>query len=142
MNIIPPDVEPWLCEYIREHIQDVPGLQAGRRKPDRYDGSFPLVTVRDDGGGGDGIAAYALSVGVNVYGGTRGNPKPCKDLARRVFALLTSPDVLSTEGSPFMDVDAADCMTPYGLSDDPGTAHYYMIVSYTAIGEEFQDSNS
>ena len=52
--ILPPDMEAFLCDYLRTHITDVDGLQVGSKKPPDYQGAYPLVTVRDDGGNADG----------------------------------------------------------------------------------------
>ena len=46
--ILPPDIEAFLCDYLRAHITDVDGLQVGSKKPPDYQGAYPLVTVRDD----------------------------------------------------------------------------------------------
>ena len=84
--ILPPDMEAFLCTYLRDHITDVDGLQVGSKKPPDYQGAYPLVTVRDDGGNADGLGNFDRSIGVNVYGWSRQAEKPCKDLARRVYA--------------------------------------------------------
>ena len=31
--ILPPDMEAFLCDYLRTHITDVDGLQVGSKKP-------------------------------------------------------------------------------------------------------------
>ena len=49
-SVIPPDLELFLTGWLRSNITDIPGLQVGNRIPDGYDGSYPLVVVRDDGG--------------------------------------------------------------------------------------------
>ena len=42
--ILPPDMEAFLCDYLRTHITDVDGLQVGSKKPPDYQGAYPLVT--------------------------------------------------------------------------------------------------
>ena len=69
--ILPPDIEAFLCDYLRAHITDVDGLQVGSKKPPDYQGAYPLVTVRDDGGNADGLGHFDRSIGVNVYGWSR-----------------------------------------------------------------------
>ena len=69
--ILPPDMEAFLCDYLRTHITDVDGLQVGSKKPPDYQGAYPLVTVRDDGGNADGLGHFDRSIGVNVYGWSR-----------------------------------------------------------------------
>ena len=34
--ILPPDIEAFLCDYLRAHITDVDGLQVGSKKPPDY----------------------------------------------------------------------------------------------------------
>ena len=118
--ILPPDMEAFLCTYLRDHITDVDGLQVGSKKPPDYQGAYPLVTVRDDGGNADGLGNFDRSIGVNVYGWSRQAEKPCKDLAN---------------DSPVIGVDDSACNGPYPVSDDSDTAHYYLIVEYSTVGE-------
>mgnify|MGYP000208251223 CR=1 FL=1 len=94
--ILPPDIEAFLCDYLRTHITDVDGLQVGSKKPPDYQGAYPLVTVRDDGGNADGLGHFDRSIGVNVYGWSRQAEKPCKDLARRVYAALTEHPAIAS----------------------------------------------
>ena len=104
--ILPPDIEAFLCDYLRTHITDVDGLQVGSKKPPDYQGAYPLVTVRDDGGNADGLGHFDRSIGVNVYGWSRQAEKPCKDLARRVYAALTEhPAIALAKDSPVISVD-------------------------------------
>ena len=39
--ILPPDMEAFLCTYLRDHIADVDGLQVGSKKPPDYQGAYP-----------------------------------------------------------------------------------------------------
>ena len=66
-SVIPPDLELFLTGWLRSNITDVAGLQVGNRIPDGYDGSYPLVVVRDDGGtqSADRVT-FDRSIGVNV----------------------------------------------------------------------------
>lgn len=99
-------------------------------------GAYPLVTVRDDGGNADGLGHFDRSIGVNVYGWSRQAEKPCKDLARRVYAALTEhPAIALAKDSPVISVDDSACNGPYPVSDDSDTAHYYLIVEYSTVGE-------
>lgn len=100
MSVISPDIEQWLCDYLRDRVYDVEGLQFDNRKPEAYRGDYPLVTIRDDSGSGDGLAQFDRSIGVNIYGWTRAHDKPCKDLARRIQALLMDDAIASAENSP------------------------------------------
>lgn len=134
--ILPPDMEEFLCQYLRSHITGITGLQVGSKKPPDYQGQYPLITIRDDGGGADGLGQYDRTIGVNIYGWSRQDEKPCKDLARLVYATLTEqPAIALAEGSPIISVDDSACNGPYPVSDDSDTANYYLIVEYSAIGE-------
>ncbi|TPF87445.1 hypothetical protein BW13_00925 [Bifidobacterium sp. UTCIF-37] len=135
--VLPPDLELWLCQYLRSKLTDVPGVQVGNKRPDPVilPDTVPLVTIRDDGGYRDDFAAFDRSIGVNVYGWSRSNDKPCKDLARRVFGLLADPDIATVPGSPIINVDGSSCNGPYPVTEDEQYAHYYLIIAYTVIGE-------
>ena len=136
--VTPPDIELWLCEYLRSNIKDVAGLQVGNREPEDYRGERPLIVVRDDGGGQSNRIIFDRSVGVTIRGWTRSNSKPCADLARRVYALLTAdPEILQgfAEGSPILAIDEFGCNGPYPVTEDADIARYYMTVEYVAAGD-------
>ena len=123
MSVISPDIEQWLCDYLRDRVYDVEGLQFDNRKPEAYRGDYPLVTIRDDSGSGDGLAQFDRSIGVNIYGWTRAHDKPCKDLARRIQALLMDDAIASAENSPVIAVDHSQCNGPYVVPENEPTAH-------------------
>ena len=114
--ILPPDMEAFLCDYLRTHITDVDGLQVGSKKPPDYQGAYPLVTVRDDGGNADGLGHFDRSIGVNA-------------------TLTEHPAIALAKDSPVISVDDSACNGPYPVSDDSDTAHYYLIVEYSTVGE-------
>lgn len=135
--VTPPDIELWLCEWLRSNIKDVSGLQVGNREPEDYRGEYPLIVVRDDGGGQSDRVVFDRSVGVTVRGWTRSNSKPCADLARRVYALLTAdPEILQgfAEGSPILAIDESGCNGPYPVSEDANVARYYLTAEYSVSG--------
>ena len=135
--VTPPDIELWLCEWIRSNIKDVSGLQVGNREPEDYRGEYPLIVVRDDGGGQSDRVVFDRSVGVTVRGWTRSNSKPCADLARRVYALLTAdPEILQgfAEGSPILAIDESGCNGPYPVGEDMNVARYYLTAEYSVSG--------
>ena len=135
MSVIAPDMEQWLCDHLRTRIRDVPGIQIDNRKPDDYHGAYPLVTIRDDSGPGDGLAQFDRSIGVNVYGWTRTHDQPCKALARRIQSILMDDSITSAEASPIIAVDASQSNGPYEVAENAPTAHYYLIIAYSVIGE-------
>lgn len=136
--VLPPDLELWLCGYLRGRLSDVPDLRVSNKEPPMYDGSHPLVVVRDDGGAQSERILFDRSMGVTVRGWTRQNDKPCKDLARRVYALLTDdPGILSNhaENSPILAIDESGCNGPYPVTEDADVCRFYMTVEYTAQGD-------
>lgn len=135
---IPPDLELFLCGWLKERLTDVDGLQVGNRPPESYRGQHPLIVIRDDGGAMLGLGRFDRSVGVTVYGWTRSNSQPCMDLARRVMGLLTDQQLISplgTPGSPVESVTEDGCNGPYATTDDLDTAAVYMTVEYTVTGQ-------
>lgn len=135
MTVLSPDIEQWLCDYLRNRINDVDYLQFDNRKPEDYQGEYPLVTIRDDSGAGDGLAQFDRSIGVNIYGWTRTRDQPCKNLARRIQSILTDDSIISAEKSPIIAVDHSQCNGPYVIPENESTAHYYLIIAYSVIGE-------
>lgn len=134
-RVLPPDLEHWLCDHLRAEITDVPGLQVGSKRPETYGGSHPLIVIRDDGGSQTDRLAFDRSVGVTVTGWTRGNNAPCRQLARRVYAILTDDTIGLTPDSPIAAVDESGCNGPYPVTDDMDVARYYLTVEYLAVGE-------
>lgn len=133
--VLPPDLESFLCAHLRAHLTDVPGLQAGDKRPQDYTGTFPLVVVRDDGGSQAERVMFDRSLGVTVTAGTRSNNGPAKRLARRVYALLTDPSIVSVPGSPICAVVEDGCNGPYPVSEELDVACYYLAVEYSAVGD-------
>ncbi|WP_140555388.1 hypothetical protein [Bifidobacterium sp. UTCIF-39] len=133
--IIPPDVEQWLCNHLRTQITDIPRLQIGNREPPDYDGTHPLIVIRDIPGPRTAIIAYDWAIGVTIRGWARDNPKPCKDLARRVLAILTDdPAIITAPNSPIAAINHTSGPTPPAGDTSPA-ARYYLTVDYTIAGE-------
>lgn len=134
--IQPPDIELWLCDWLRSNITDVDGLQVGNREPADYVGSYPLIVVRDDGGGQTDRVLFDRSIGVTVKGWTRSSPYKCKQLARRIYANLTDDGILQNQSAgPILAVDESSCNGPYAFDDDNECACYYMTFRYVLDGE-------
>ena len=75
------------------------------------------------------------SVGVTVRYGARAAPKPCRDLASRIYGLLTDPDICSLDGSPIVAIEEDGCNGPYFVAEDANIARSYLTVEFSAIGE-------
>ena len=133
-QVIPPDMELWACTYLRGHLKDVAGLKVSNREPDGYDGSYPIIIVRDDGGSQSDRIVFDRQLGVNVRMGPRSRPKPCRDLAARVYGLLTDPDITLQADCPVAAITWDGCNGPYPVSEDSDIARYYLIAEYSAVG--------
>lgn len=133
--ILPPDLELWLCGYLRAELSDVDGLEIGNREPSDYIGDHPLIVIRDDGGSQTEHIMFDRSVGVTVKGWARSNPYKCSQLARRVYGLLTSDDIITAADSPIAHIDESGCNGPYSFTDETDCACYYATYSFTATGE-------
>ncbi|RYQ20893.1 hypothetical protein [Bifidobacterium pseudolongum] len=132
-RVIPPDVALWLVGYLREQLSDEPGLQVGVRVPDGYDGSHPLIVVRDDGGAQSDRVVFDRSFGVTVHKGPRDDPKPCRDLAALAYGVLTDDRIGYMAGSPIAAVMEGGCNGVYPASGERPECMYYMTVAYTAV---------
>ena len=96
------------------------------------------MVVRDDGGtqSADRVT-FDRAIGVNVLGWTRNDTKPCRDLAVRVYGVLTGePGILIgfAEGSRICAVVSDGCNGPYPVGEDAAWCRYYMTVEYSTAG--------
>ena len=134
--VLPPDLELWLCGYLRGQLKpSLDTIRVSNREPDGYDGSDPLVVVRDDGGSQSNRVLFDRSVGVTVRYGSRASPGPCRDLAARIYGLLTDPGICLLDGSPIAGIEEDGCNGPYPVAEDSNTARYYMALGFSAIGD-------
>lgn len=134
--VLPPDLETWLCAYLRGKLKPSFGkILVHIREPDDYDGSFPLVVVRDDGGSQSNRVLFDRSIGITVRYGSRSTPGPCRDLAARIYGLLTDPEICSLDGSPIAGIDEDGCNGPYFVAEDANIARCYLTLEFSAIGE-------
>lgn len=134
--ITPPDVELWLCDYLRRHLSAYPDLEAGNKQPPQYDGSWPLIVINDVPGSKQDVINFDWSIGVTVTGWSRQDEKQCKDLANHVFALLTqTPEIALAAGSPISAVIDAGTNPPSTITNDGDVAGYYATVEYVVQGE-------
>jgi len=138
-RILPPDLELWLCTYLRG-ILDVelgPGTATvSNKEPGTYTGPTPLVVIRSDGGPADDTypGQWYWQVGVSVLAGaSRQDDQPANDIACHVLAILTEePEILLADGSPITKVSAIGGITP--IREEHDTARRYMTVEYHVVG--------
>ena len=134
--VLPPDLEAWLCDYLRGQLEPFYStILVSNRGPDDFDGSYPLVVVRDDGGGQSNRVLFDRSIGVTVRYGPRAAPGDCRDLAARIYGLLTDPSICSLDGSPIAAIEEDGCNGPYFVAEDANVARCYLTLEFSAIGE-------
>lgn len=139
MLIVPPDCELFLTSWLRQQLTSAGySCTVGVREPD--EATFPLatphVTILDTGGGQqESLNTFGRSIGYTVIGGTRRNSQATRDLARYVYALVTSEELCLAPGSPFLAVDrTAGTVGPYNVADEADTTRVYMSIEYTVRG--------
>lgn len=134
--VLPPDLELWLCSYLRAQLKSsFPTIIVSNREPDDYDGSYPLVVVRDDGGSQSNRVLFDRSIGITVRYGSRTLPGDCRDLAAKIYGMLTDPAICSLDGSPIAGIDEAGCNGPYFVAEDANIARCYLTLEFSAIGK-------
>lgn len=134
--VLPPNLELWLCGYLRDQLKpSYSTILVSVREPDDYDGSRPLVVVRDDGGSQSNRVLFDRSIGITVRYGSRKSPGPCRDLAANIYSLLTNPSIAQLDGSPIAGIEGDGCNGPYFVAEDSNIARCYLTVEFTAIGE-------
>lgn len=135
-TVIPPDLRLWVCDYLRLHLGDVPGIQIDVSEPTEYKGDHPLVIVSDIPGAMVGQVTYDWTLAITTRMGTRQDDRPCRDLCARIKGILTAdPDVLIADGSPIASIVNNAGTGPTFVTEDHDTARYYTTIDYTVAGE-------
>lgn len=132
--VLVPDLELWLTQYLRRRLAGEYGqaVQVSNKEPATLalPLSTPLIVIRSDGGTPQSWISWDWSVGVSVLAGSRTNDKPCSDLARLTFGLLTDPNIWDYSGSPVARVNLESCLTPVPVVETLDVARRYMTVDY------------
>jgi hypothetical protein len=133
MIYLPPDMELWLCTWLRSQIADA---RITNKEPSDLTTPLakPVIIIRDDGGTQLDMKRFDRSLGVSVLAGSKTADKPANDLARLVYAHLTCYDVIRPVGSPIAAVVESGCNGPYAVADDHDYARRYLTVEYTVVG--------
>jgi len=136
MRVLPPDLELWLCTYLRNELNRPgrPSVEVSNKEPGKdYTGPGPLVVIRCDGGPADDYGQWLWQVGVSVLAGTRQDDQPANDLGRQVMAILTEwPEIATAAGSPVTKVSAIGGIT--AIREKQDIARRYMTIEYQVIG--------
>jgi hypothetical protein len=96
-----------------------------------------MIVVTDTGGQQVERVTFTTTIAVNVLGWTRTNSRPCADLARRIYGVLTAqPDILEgyAEGSRLLAIDETDCLGPYAVNESASFCRYYMTFGFVLDG--------
>lgn len=133
--VAPPDLELWVIQYLADELADVPDLTVTNMIPDDYDGVTPMISVRDDGGSQYEGGMFERRLGVGICYGSYENPKPCRELAARVYALLTDPYLHAVLGSPVVRPVLEQCNGPYRITTQMRASREYIIVDYMVSGD-------
>ena len=133
MIYLPPDMELWLTAWLRRRLD---GVRVTNKEPSDVTTPLtkPLVVIRDDGGPQLDMRTFNRSLGVTILAGSKTNDRPANDLARLVYAHLTSPDIIDDTTSPICDINETGCHGPYAVVDDHDYARRYLTVEYTVVG--------
>lgn len=129
--VTPPDLELFLTRFIRERLH----VETDVKQPSDWRAVKPLVVIRDDGGPMAERLVFQRSLGVTVHAGARSDVATAGRLARGVFSLLSSDDVVSAAGSPITAVLYDGFNGPYRVTEQQDSSTWYLTASYLAVGE-------
>jgi hypothetical protein len=136
-RVTPPDLEQWLCDYLRAVLagEGTP-VEVSNKEPGDLTAPLdsPLIVVRDDSGPRISAVTFDRMVGVSVLWGSREDDQPTADLARRILAILSDDAIATLDGSPIAAVDWDGCNGPYAVPDDQPVARQYLAVHYIVVG--------
>lgn len=138
--IVPPNIELWAINYLRNALKDIDNVQIDIRVPADYNGQYKLITVRNDGGEQDEFKKFTLDLAINVYAANKTTPQECLALANRSYGHLTDfYSLLDCEGSPVLAVNKDDSTVPHLITDNADYAHSYFTVSLSVVGDEVSE---
>ena len=135
-GLLPPDLEAWLCGFVRDVVLPGAGLDAAVSNKEPADGVFPaaLVVIRDDSGPRASIVTQTRSVGVSVLAGTRLLDAPAIDLARPVFAALTDEALPVVGGRSCPIAAVTGFYGPYRVAEPQDRTRVYFTAEYAVVG--------
>lgn len=134
MRLQPPDTELFLSSLLRTELKGIQNLQVDNKVPTDYRGEYPIIVLRDDGGEQTSLLTYDRSIGVTLYWSKPQNIKPVRDLARKVYAILTDDNLADMDG-PIAAINRDGCNGPYTVPDEQRAATQYLTVEYSTVGE-------
>lgn len=129
----PPDLEEWLCAYLREQT----GIETSNKEPTalKMPLTAPIVVVRDDSGPMLSQVTFDRSVGVSVLAGSRQDDWEANRIAREVAGILFDDAIALAEGSPIAAVTRTGCNGPYAVTEPLNVSRRYLTAQYVVVGE-------
>jgi hypothetical protein len=139
MRVTPPDLELWLCTYVRElATEENVDLDVSNKEPADLGETLPLprplVVIRDDSGPRTDHTIFDRSIGASVLGGSKRHDQPTNDVARWLAGVLFDLDLPLVDGTPIAAVVVDGCNGPYPVRDDLDVARRYMTAGYRVVG--------
>lgn len=132
-RVTPPDLELFLTGAVRAAFQKPRIDLVSNKEPA---GTFPpaLVVIRDDSGPKTSAVTFERTLGVSVLAGTKTYDVPANNLARDVFAFLTSDEIVMLPGSPIAAVLQEQALGPFAVDEPQDRARRYFTVGYSVLG--------
>lgn len=138
MRVTPPDLELFLTGYVRSigGLLMPPPLIPPVVSNKEPAGTFPpaMVIVRDDSGPKTSLVTFERTIGFSALAGTKTYDYPANNLARDLFAFLTSDDIVMAPGSPIAAVIHEQCLGPFAVDEPQDKARRYFTVGYSVLG--------
>lgn len=138
MRVQPPDLELWLCDYVRAlaAAEDVDVDVTNAESDDlQLPLERPVLVLREDPGSRLDHTTFDRAIGASVIGGSESNPKPTRDLARWLAGILFDLELpLAAIDCPIVSVDPDGCNGPYPVTEELDVARMYLTAQYTVVG--------
>lgn len=138
MRVQPPDLELWLCDYVRDlAIAESVDVDVTNEEPDDLELPMarPLVVLREDPGSRLDHTTFDRALGGSVIGGSKANPKPIGDVARWLAGVLFDLELpLAADDCPIVAVDPDGCNGPYPVPEELDVARLYLTAQYIVVG--------
>lgn len=137
MIVTAPDLELWLCVYVRQLLKGAGhDVSVSNKEPKTLKLPLvkPLVVIRDDSGPRTSQVSFDRSVGVSVLAGSRQDDQGANDLGRLVAGILQDDSIIAAEGSPIAAIEYGGCNGPYPVQEELDVARRYLTVEYAVVG--------
>lgn len=141
--VLPPDIELFYCTWLREVLPTVgsANVTVSDQEPETltFPLTSPLVVVRDDGGVQNSPLTYARTITLTVLGGTRRDAYETLALARTIYAIATSTQAITANGSPLVTIFENESQPPMRIADEADVTRASMAIELVAQGTDFHE---